>query len=199
MKTDVQGSVEAISDALNKLSTPDVTLKIVASGIGAISESDVLLASASNAIIIGFNVKPNPQARNLAEQEKVDIRFYDVIFNLIDDIKNAMTGLLEPVFKEKTLGRALVRQVFMVPKVGAVAGCAVTDGVVQRNSKARLLRDNVVVYTGKIISLRRFKEDVKEVGSGYECGIGLERFNDIKEGDVIESFVLEETKHVLAS
>jgi translation initiation factor IF-2 len=199
LKTDVQGSVEAISDALNKLSTPDVTLKIVASGIGAISESDVLLASASNAIIIGFNVKPNPQARNLAEQEKVDIRFYDVIFNLIDDIKNAMTGLLEPVFKEKTLGRALVRQVFMVPKVGAVAGCAVTDGVVQRNSKARLLRDNVVVYTGKIISLRRFKEDVKEVGSGYECGIGLERFNDIKEGDVIESFVLEETKHVLAS
>lgn len=199
LKTDVQGSLEAISDALNKLSTPDVTLKIVASGIGAISESDVLLASASNAIIIGFNVKPNPQARNLAEQEKVDIRFYDVIFNLLDDIKNAMTGLLEPVFKEKTLGRALVRQIFMVPKVGAVAGCSVTDGVVQRNSKARLLRDNVVVYTGKIISLRRFKEDVKEVGSGYECGIGLERFNDIKEGDVIESFVLEETKPVLAS
>lgn len=199
LKTDVQGSVEAISDALNKLSTPDVTLKIVASGIGAISESDVLLASASNAIVIGFNVKPNPQARSLAEQEKVDIRFYDVIFNLLDDIKNAMTGLLEPVFREKTLGRALVRQVFMVPKVGAVAGCAVTDGVVQRNSKARLLRDNVVVYTGKIISLRRFKEDVKEVGSGYECGIGLERFNDIKEGDVIESFVMEETKPVLAS
>lgn len=199
LKTDVQGSVEAISDALNKLSTPDVTLKIVASGIGAISESDVLLASASNAIIIGFNVKPNPQARQLAEQEKVDIRFYDVIFNLLDDIKNAMTGLLEPVFREKTLGRALVRQVFMVPKVGAVAGCAVTDGVVQRNSKARLLRDNVVVYTGKIISLRRFKEDVKEVSSGYECGIGLERFNDIKEGDVIESFVMEETKPVLAS
>ncbi|MEZ0329159.1 MAG: translation initiation factor IF-2 [Dissulfuribacterales bacterium] len=199
LKTDVQGSVEAISDALNKLSTPDVTLKIVASGIGAISESDVLLASASNAIVIGFNVKPNPQARSLAEQEKVDIRFYDVIFNLLDDIKNAMTGLLEPVFREKTLGRALVRQVFMVPKVGAVAGCAVTDGVVQRNSKARLLRDNVVVYTGKIISLRRFKEDVKEVGTGYECGIGLERFNDIKEGDVIESFVMEETKPVLAS
>lgn len=199
LKTDVQGSVEAISDALNKLSTPDVQIKIVASGIGAISESDVLLASASNAIVIGFNVKPNPQARNLAEQEKVDVRFYDIIFNLLDDIKNAMTGLLEPVFKEKTLGRALVRQVFMVPKVGAVAGCAITDGVVQRNSKARLLRDNVVVYTGKIISLRRFKEDVKEVGSGYECGIGLERFNDIKEGDVIESFVMEETKPVLAS
>jgi len=197
LKTDVQGSLEAISDALKKLSTPDVTLQIVASGIGAISESDVLLASASNAIIIGFNVKPNPQARALAEQEKVDIRFYDVIFNLLDEVKNAMAGLLEPVFKEKNLGRAVVKQVFMVPKVGAVAGCAVTEGVVQRNAKARLLRDNVVVYTGKIISLRRFKEDVKEVGSGYECGIGLERFNDIKEGDIIEAFVLEETKPIL--
>ncbi len=192
LKTDVQGSLEALSDALQKLSTKDVRVNIVRSSIGAITESDVLLASASNAIIIGFNVRPTHQAKELAEQEHVEIRFYDVIYNALDDVKAAMVGMLEPVYKEKVIGQAEVRATFRISKVGTVAGCYVTSGVIQRNANARLLRDNVVVYTGKIASLRRFKEDVKEVQSGYECGIGLEKFNDIKEGDVIEAYVMEE-------
>ncbi len=192
LKADVQGSLEALSDSLKKLSTDKIKIDIVRGGIGAITESDVLLASASDAIIIGFNVKPSPQAKQLADQEHVDIRFYDVIYHALEEVKSAMTGLLEPVFKEVVLGRAEVRQTFHISKVGTIAGCYVLDGLVKRNALARLLRDNVVVYKGKIESLRRFKDDVKEVQAGYECGIGLEKFNDIKVGDVIEAYELEE-------
>jgi translation initiation factor IF-2 len=197
LKTDVQGSVEALLEALRKLSTQEIKVNFVRSGIGAITESDVLLASASDAIIIGFNVKPSPQAKTLAEQEHVDIRFYDVIYHAMEEIKNAMVGLLEPVYKEKTLGRAEVRDVFHIAKVGTVAGSYVLEGLIQRNVQARLLRDNVVAYNGKIASLRRFKEDAKEVQAGYECGIGLVRFNDVKIGDIIEAFIMEEEAPVL--
>ncbi len=197
LKTDVQGSLEALKEALKKLSTKDIKVKIVRGGIGAISESDILLASASDAIVIGFNVRPTPQAKSVAEKEHVDVRFYNVIYQAIDDVKNAMVGLLEPVYEEEILGKAEVRQTFRVPKVGTVAGCFVLEGVIKRNAEARLLRDNVVIYTGKIASLRRFKDDVKEVQAGYECGIGLEKFNDIKVGDVIEAFIMKEVKPVL--
>ncbi|NDY41902.1 translation initiation factor IF-2, partial [Dissulfurirhabdus thermomarina] len=192
LKADVQGSVEALGEALRKMSTPEIRVNIVHSGIGAISESDILLASASGAIVIGFNVRPNPQAKALAEKEEVDVRFYDVIYQALDEVRNSMVGLLEPVFEEKVLGQAEVRETFHVPKVGTVAGCFVQEGVVRRNAQARLFRDNVVVYNGKIASLRRFKDDVKEVQAGYECGIGLERFNDIKVGDIIEVYRMEE-------
>ena len=194
IKADVQGSLEAISDALRKLSTDKIKVEIVRGGIGAITESDVLLASASDAIIIGFNVKPSPQAKQLAAKEHVDIRFYDVIYHAIEQVRDAMAGLLEPIYKEEILGTAEVRQTFRISKVGTVAGCYVVDGVIRRNALARLLRDNVVVYTGKIESLRRFKDDVKEVQAGYECGIGLEKFNDIKVGDVIEAYEMKEIK-----
>jgi len=197
LKTDVQGSLEALKESLKKLSTKDIKVNIVRGGIGAISESDILLASASDAIVIGFNVRPTPQAKSVAEKEHVDVRFYNVIYQAIDDVKNAMVGLLEPVYEEEILGKAEVRQTFRVPKVGTVAGCFVLEGVIRRNAEARLLRDNVVVYTGKIASLRRFKDDVKEVQAGYECGIGLEKFNDIKVGDVIEAFIMKEVKPVL--
>jgi translation initiation factor IF-2 len=197
LKTDVQGSVEALLEALRKLSTQEIKVNFIRSGIGAITVSDVLLASASDAIIIGFNVKPSPQAKALAEREHVDIRFYDVIYHAVEEIKSAMVGLLEPVYKEKTLGRAEVRDVFHIAKVGTVAGSYVLDGLIQRNVQARLLRDNVVVYNGKIASLRRFKEDAKEVQAGYECGIGLERFNDVKTGDIIEVYIIEEEAPVL--
>ncbi len=197
LKTDVQGSLEAMSDALRKLSTKDIKVNIVRAGIGAITESDILLASASDALVVGFNVRPNAQAKALADQEKVDIRFYDVIYHAIDEIKQAMVGLLEPEYKEEVIGHAEVRQTFRVPKVGTIAGCYVLDGVVRRGANARLLRENVVVYTGKIASLRRFKEDVKEVASGFECGIGLENFNDIKVGDVIETYEMVEIKPTL--
>ncbi|HID97272.1 MAG TPA: translation initiation factor IF-2 [Thermodesulfobacteriaceae bacterium] len=192
LKTDVRGSLEALTESLQKLSTEKIKVRIVRGGIGAISESDVLLASASNAIIIGFNVKPSLKAKALAEHENVDIRFYDVIYHAIEEVKGAMAGLLEPVYREKVLGRAEVRDTFHITKVGTVAGCYVTEGIMRRNAQARLLRDNVVVYTGKVNSLRRFKEDAKEVQAGYECGAGLEKFNDIKVGDVIETFEMEE-------
>ncbi len=197
LKTDVQGSAEALLEALRKLSTQEIRVNFVRSGIGAITESDVLLASASDAIIIGFNVKPSPQAKTLAEREHVDIRFYDVIYHAMEEIKSAMVGLLEPVYKEKTLGRAEVRDIFHITKVGTVAGSYVLEGLIQRNAQARLLRDNVVAYNGKIASLRRFKEDAKEVQAGYECGIGLERFNDVKTGDIIEAYIMEEEAPVL--
>ncbi len=199
IKADVQGSLEAISEALKKLSTDKIKIEIVRGGIGAITESDVLLASASDAIIIGFNVKPSPQAKQLAAKEHVDIRFYDVIYHAIEQVKDAMAGLLEPIYKEEILGTAEVRQTFRISKVGTVAGCYVLDGVIKRNALARLLRDNVVVYTGKIDSLRRFKDDVKEVQAGYECGIGLEKFNDIKVGDVIEAYEMKEIKPDIGS
>jgi translation initiation factor IF-2 len=191
LKADVGGSAEVLSDTLQKLSNDKVKIRVLRSGVGAINESDVLLASASDAIIIGFNVRPERNTAALAEQEKVDIRLHTIIYNLTDEIKRAMTGLLEPVFKEVYKGKAEVRETFRITKVGAVAGCQVQDGTITRDSEVRLLRDNVVVYTGKVSSLRRFKDDVSEVKSGMECGITLENFGDIKQNDIIEAFVTE--------
>ncbi len=197
VKTDVHGSFEAISDALSKLSTDEVSVKIIHGATGAINENDVRLASASNAIIIGFNVRPTSKVKEFAEREGVEIRFYSVIYDLVNDIKEALAGLLEPIKKEVYLGQAEVRETFNIPKVGTVAGCVVVDGKIQRNAMVRLLRDGVVVYTGKIASLKRFKDDVKEVAKGFECGIGLEKYNDIKVGDVIEAFEEVEEKRTL--
>ena len=184
----MQGSLEAITEALNKLSTDKVRISVVHGGTGAISESDILLASASKAIIIGFNVRPTAKIKDVAEHENVDIRFYDIIYKLVDDIKSAMAGMLAPVQREVYLGQAEVRDTFNVPKVGAIAGSYVADGKIARNAGVRLLRDGVVVYTGKIASLKRFKDDAKEVVKGNECGVGLENFNDVKIGDIIEAF-----------
>jgi translation initiation factor IF-2 len=193
IKADVQGSAEVLADTLTKLTDEKVKVRIIHSGVGAINESDVLLASASNAIVIGFNVRPDRNAAEVAEREKVDVRLHSVIYNVTDEIKKAMTGLLEPTFKEVRLGSAEVRETFKVPKFGTIAGCMVLDGRITRagETQARLLRDNVVVYEGRIGSLRRFKDDVSEVKAGFECGIGFERFNDIKVGDVIEVFATE--------
>jgi translation initiation factor IF-2 len=192
VKADVQGSMEALSDSLAKQSTGEVKVRMIHSATGAITESDVMLATASGAIIIGFNVRANPRVAEIAEKEKVDIRYYDVIYNVIKDIRNAMAGLLEPTYKERVTGRADIKEVFHVPKVGAVAGSYVTDGHVERNANVRVLRDDVVVFTGKIGSLRRFKEDVKDVAAGYECGIGIENYQDLKPGDVLEAFQFDQ-------
>jgi translation initiation factor IF-2 len=194
LKADVQGSVEVVSDLLNKLSTDKVKVRILHSGAGAVTETDVLLASASNAITIGFNVRPERKAQELADAEGVEIRLYTVIYNVANDIKNAMIGMLEHTSREKYLGRAEVRETFKVPKFGLVAGTYIQDGIIRRNSEVRLLRDNVVVHEGKIGSLRRFKEDVSEVKSGFECGIGFEKFSDIKIGDIIEAYVIEKVQ-----
>jgi len=191
LKGDVQGSVEVLGDLLSKLSNEKVRLKVLRSGVGAITETDVLLASASNAIIIGFNVRPERKAQELAEQEEVDIRLHSIIYELQDEIKRAMSGLLEPTFKENYQGRAEVLETFRIPKVGTIAGCRVTDGVIKNNSEVRLLRDNVVVFKGKVGSLRRFKDDAKEVTNGMECGISIANYGDIKARDVIEAFVTE--------
>ncbi len=191
LKGDVGGSVEVLTDLLAKLSNENVKITIVRAGVGAITESDILLASASNAVVIGFNVRPERKAQELAEQEKVDIRLHSIIYELQDEMKRAMTGLLEPIIKETYLGRAEVKDTFRIPKVGTIAGCQVVDGVIKRDSDVRLLRDNVVVFKGKIGSLRRFKDDAKEVTNGMECGIGIANYGDIKTGDVIEAFVTE--------
>lgn len=192
LKADVQGSLEAITENLLKQSTEKVRINVVHGGAGAISESDILLASASQAIIIGFNVRPTAKIKEVAERENVDIRFYDIIYKLSDEIKSAMAGMLAPVQREVYLGQADVREIFSVPKVGIIAGCHVSDGKFNRNAGVRLLRDGVVIYTGKISSLKRFKDDVREVLKGYECGIGLENYNDIKVSDVIEGFEMIE-------
>ncbi len=192
LKTDVQGSLEAVGDTLVNQSTEEVKLKVIHAATGAITESDVMLAFTSSAIIIGFNVRTNQRVTELAEKENVDIRYYDVIYDVVKDIRLAMTGLLEPVYKEKVIGRAEIKEIFKVPKIGAVAGCLVSDGVIERNANVRLLRDDVVVFDSRISSLRRFKEDVKVVQSGYECGIGMENYNDIKPGDVFEVYQNEE-------
>jgi translation initiation factor IF-2 len=191
LKGDVQGSVEVLADMLAKMSTEKVKIKVLHSGVGAITETDVLLASASNAIIIGFNVRPERKAQEVAEQENVDIRLHSIIYELQDEIKKAMTGLLEPTIKETYLGRAEVRDTFRIPKVGMVAGCYVQDGTIKRDSEVRLLRDNVQIFKGRIGSLRRFKEDVAEVRNGLECGISIANYGDVKVGDVIEAFVTE--------
>ena len=194
LKADVQGSVQAITDSLERLSTQEVNMKVIHGSVGAITESDIMLASSSDAIILGFNVRPEPKAAIMAEREKVDIRSYTIIYDLIKDVQSAMKGMLEPTFKEKILGRAEIRQVFSIPKIGAIGGSYVLEGKMLKGSKLRLLRDNIVIYEGKITSLRRFKEDAREVQTGYECGIGLENFNDLKPGDIIEDFELEEVE-----
>ena len=194
IKADVQGSVEAVRQSLEKLSNDEVRVRTIHGGVGAITETDVMLASASNAIIIGFNVRPDNNAREIAEREKIDIRLYRVIYNAIEDVQAAMKGMLAPKFRENILGHAEVRQTYKITGVGTIAGGYVTDGKIARNASIRLLRDNVVVHEGKIDSLKRFKDDAKEVAQGYECGIGIERFNDVKVGDVIECFVMEEVE-----
>ena len=199
IKADVQGSAQAVRDTLEKQSTSEVRVRVIQGAVGGITESDVMLASASNAIIIGFNVRPTPKASELAEREGVDVRLYTIIYDLIGDVRAALEGLLEPEVAEHIMGRAEVRETYHIPRIGVVAGCYVTEGTVTRNAECRLLRDDVVVYQGRIASLRRFKEDVHEVNSGYECGIGLERFADIKRGDIIEPFVREQVAKKLAA
>jgi len=198
IKADVQGSIEAIAEALKKLSTDEVKVNIIHSGVGSILESDVSLAAVTNAIILGFHVRPAPKVSGMAEDEHVDIRYYDVIYNVIKEVQDALVGLMSSKFEERALGQAEVRQVFTVPGIGTIAGSMVTSGKIQRGQQARVVRDGMVVYTGKIDSLRRFKDDAKEVAQNYECGIHIENFNDIKLGDIIECFYLEEIKPVLA-
>ncbi len=194
LRADVQGSVEVLTDTLNKLSTDRVKIKIIGAGAGAITDTDVLLASASNAIIVGFNVRPQKSAENLAAKEDIDVRLHTVIYNITDEIKKAMEGLLEPTYQESLLGRAEVRNVFRVPKVGTVAGCYITEGKVMRGADVRLLRDSVVIHEGKIGSLKRFKEDATEVREGFECGIGLASYGDVKLGDVLEAYTVEKVQ-----
>jgi len=198
LKADVQGSVEAIRDALTRLSTDEVKLSVIHSSVGGINESDVLLAAASNAIVIGFNVRPESKAQDLAGREGVDIRLYNIIYEVVSDVRDALEGLLEPTLRERTVGKAEVRQIFTIPSAGRVAGSFVTDGKIVRGGRARVIRDNVVVHEGKIGTLRRFKDDAREVVAGYECGLTLENFPDIKEGDVVEVFEMEEVARHLA-
>ncbi|MCL2898303.1 translation initiation factor IF-2 [Brenneria tiliae] len=198
LKSDVQGSCEAISDSLQKLSTDEVKVKIVGSGVGGITETDATLAAASNAIILGFNVRADASARRVVEAESLDLRYYSVIYDLIDEVKQAMSGMLAPEYKQEIIGLAEVRDVFKSPKFGAVAGCMVTEGVVKRHNKIRVLRENVVIYEGELESLRRFKDDVNEVRNGMECGIGVKNYNDVRAGDVIEVFETIEIKRTIA-
>jgi len=198
LKADTQGSVEVLEDALTRLGNDQVRIDVIHKGVGGITESDVLLASASNAVVVGFNVRPDVSARAAAEKENVEIRLYSVIYEVAEQVRQAMQGLLAPTTTERVLGRAEVRETFRVPRVGTVAGCYVTEGMLTRNSLVRLLRDNVVVYEGRVGSLKRFKDDVSEVRSGYECGLSIANFNDIKVGDVIEAFAREEVAAQLA-
>ncbi|HAP35904.1 MAG TPA: translation initiation factor IF-2, partial [Bacteroidetes bacterium] len=197
VKGDVDGSVEALADSLMKLSTDEVKIRVIHKGVGPISESDVVLSAASRAVIIGFHVRPNLNARRLAETEKVDIRLYSIIYDAINEIKNALEGLLAPTVTEEVVATVEVRNTFKVPKIGVVAGCFVLDGKITRNSKVRLVRDGVSIFTGGLTSLKRFKDDVREVDKGFECGLGLENFNDLKVGDFIEAYKLVETKRKL--
>ncbi|MBE3587096.1 MAG: translation initiation factor IF-2 [Thermoanaerobacteraceae bacterium] len=198
IKADVQGSVEALKQSLERLSTDEVKVNIIHGGVGAITETDIMLASASNAIIIGFNVRPDVNARGVAEREKVDVRLYRVIYDAIEDVKAAMSGLLEPEYREVVLGRAEVRKTFKISKVGTIAGCYVTEGRITRDAGVRVIRDGIVVHEGKLDSLKRFKDDVREVVQGYECGLALEKYNEIREGDVVEAFTTEAVKRELA-
>jgi translation initiation factor IF-2 len=197
VKSDVQGSLEAISQSLSKLGTDEVKMRVLHAAVGGINESDVTLARASNAMIIGFNVRANPQARDMARRDNVDIRYYSIIYNVIDDMKAALSGLLAPQVREKFLGNAEIREVFSISKTGKVAGCMVTEGLVKRGAKVRLLRDNVVIHEGSLKTLRRFKDEVREVKEGYECGMAFENYHDIQVGDVIECFEMEEVAREL--
>ena len=195
VKADVQGTVEAVKQSLEKLSNDQVKVKVIHANVGGVTESDVTLAKVSNAIIIAFNVRPEPLARDMAEKEEVEIKQYSVIYHAIEDVEAAMKGMLDPEFEEKVIGNAEIRQTFKVSNVGTIAGCYVTDGKVSRNAGIRIIRDHVVIHEGKLISLKRFKDDAKEVAAGYECGIQIENFNDIKEGDILEVYVMEEKKN----
>ncbi len=191
IKADVQGSAEAIKSSLEKLSNDEVRVRVIHSGVGAISETDVMLASTSNAIIVGFNVRPDAAAQGERARSNVDIRTYSIIYECIDEISAAIKGLLAPQYKETVTGHAEVRQTYKVSKIGTIAGCYVQDGRIVRSSLVRRVRDGVVIYSGQLASLRRFKDDVKEVAAGYECGLSIENFNDIKEGDIIEAYIME--------
>lgn len=192
IKADVQGTVEALRSSLEKIQVEGVRVKIVHAGVGTITESDVILASTSNAIIIGFNVRPDANARATADLEKVDIRLHSIIYKVIEEIESALKGMLDPEYQEKVIGQVEVRQTFKVSKVGTIAGCYVTDGKVTRDAQVRIIRDGIVIYTGQIDTLKRFKDDVKEVAQGYECGITIKNYNDIQVGDVLEIFIMEE-------
>ena len=197
IKADVQGSAEALAGAISRLSTDKVAARVVYSGVGGISEADITLAKASGALLIGFNVRANPQAREIAKRDKIDIRYYSIIYKVTEDIQALMLGLLDPTFKETLIGNAQIREVFKVTKAGNVAGCMVTEGMVKRGAKVRLLRDNVVIHEGTLKTLRRFKDEVREVQHGFECGMAFENYDDIKVGDVIECFDIEEVKATL--
>ncbi len=194
VKADVQGSAEAVKQSLEKLSNDEVRVRVIHSGVGAINESDVMLAATSKAIIIGFNVRPDSAARNSAVRSNVDMRMYRVIYDCINEMEAAMKGMLAPQFREAIIGNAEVRQVYKVSGIGTIAGCYVREGKIQRACSVRIVRDGIVIHEGVLASLRRFKDDVKEVAESYECGLSIEKFNDIKEGDVIEAFVMEEVK-----
>jgi translation initiation factor IF-2 len=197
IKADVQGSLEAIIGALDQLGTSEVRVRVLHGAVGGVSESDVILAEASGAPIIAFNVRAEKQARDMAERDKIEIRYYSIIYNLVDDIKAVMSGLLPPTIKETFLGYAEILEVFNISKVGKVAGCRITEGVVRRGNRVRLLRDNVVIHSGKLSTLKRFKDEVKEVQTGQECGMGFENYHDLQKGDVIECFDVEEIKRSL--
>jgi translation initiation factor IF-2 len=194
IKADVQGSVEALRQSLEKLSNEEVRIKTILGNVGAITESDVSLASASNAIIIGFNVRPEQSAKSVAEEQEVDIRLYRVIYNAIEDIQAAMKGMLDPVYEERIMGKAEIRQLFKASGIGTIGGSYVLDGKLTRNASTRIIRDGIVVYDGTFDSIKRFKDDVREVTAGYECGLVFERYNDIKMGDIVEAYVMEEIK-----
>ena len=196
IKGDVQGSIEALKGSLEKVNVEGVKINVIRSGVGAITDTDITLAVASKSIIIGFNIRPNAAITKQAEEKGVEVRLYNIIYKLLEDIEAACEGMLDPVFEEKVIGEAEVRSIFKASKIGTIAGCYVTNGVVQRNSEVRLIRDSIVIYTGKLSSLKRFKDDVKEVKTGFECGITIENYNDIKEGDVVEVFIMEKVKWV---
>ncbi|MCB0385250.1 MAG: translation initiation factor IF-2, partial [Bdellovibrionales bacterium] len=191
IKGDVAGSLEAIKGMFDKLATDEVKIKMIHSAVGGISESDVLLASTAQGLVLGFNVRPDGSAQKMAKEKGVEIKCYTIIYELIDDMKKALSGLLDPELIEKSLGRAEVRDTFSVPKIGMIAGCSVVDGKIHRNSQLRLVRDGRIIFEGKVSSLKRFKDDVKEVATGFECGIGIENYNDVKVGDVIEAYEME--------
>jgi len=197
VKGDVDGSVEALSDSLLRLSTEQIQVEVIHKGVGQISESDVILAAASDAIIVGFQVRPSQSARKQAEKEGVDIRLYSVIYNAIEEVKLAMEGMLSPEIKEEITGNVEIREVFKITKVGTVAGCMVSEGKIKRGNRIRIIRDGIVVYSGELGSLKRFKDDVKEVAQGYECGLNIQNFNDIKAGDIVEAFEEVEVKQTL--
>jgi translation initiation factor IF-2 len=197
IKGDVQGSVEAIVATLEKMGNEEVKVRVLHAAVGGISESDITLAKASGALVVGFNVRANPQARDLARRDDVEIRYYSIIYDVADDVRRALTGMLSPTLREQVLGNAQIREVFNITKVGKVGGCMVTEGLVKRGAKVRLLRDNVVIHEGSLGQLKRFKDDVKEVREGYECGMSFENYNDIQVGDIIECFEIEEVAGVL--